>query len=98
MTATLSQVGTIASRRTDQTQVLAASDRKARCRYMVRSGRLGTGLGLDRCTAESAEEGAEIDLCARHLGEALALLQRRLGLVATGVTDVDSDPVTTDHA
>lgn len=59
-----------------------STERKPRCRYIVRTGKLGTGVGLDRCTGEVAEDGAEIELCQHHLANALALLQRRLGPAA----------------
>jgi hypothetical protein len=49
-------------------------DRRQTCRLLVTNKR----GSLDRCTAEVAEEGAEIDLCPHHLSAALALLNRRL--------------------
>lgn len=56
---------------------VATPDRRETCRYLThRSHRRTTSAALDRCTGEVVEEGAEIALCSRHLGEALALLTR----------------------
>ncbi|MDG4790382.1 hypothetical protein O7626_40760 [Micromonospora sp. WMMD1102] len=52
--------------------------RRSTCRYLTRRtfSRRTTGA-LDRCTAQVAEEGAEIELCLEHLAAALQLLTRR---------------------
>jgi len=50
--------------------------RVPRCRYLIRTGRGTSGVELARCTGEVAAPGAEIELCPRHLANALALLHR----------------------
>lgn len=55
------------------TTAVASPDRIVRCRYLRRK-RLGV---LERCTAQVAEEGSEIDLCEHHLASAMQLLVRK---------------------
>lgn len=44
------------------------SDRLTRCRYQRRNN--------DMCTAEAVDPNAEVLLCQKHLGRALALVQQ----------------------
>lgn len=48
---------------------MTAPVRVARCRYLDRH--------QNRCTGEAVEEGAEIELCTKHLAYAWAMIRRR---------------------